>query len=177
MTLPSIHDVIVLESLKHDGSLHRRWETNTILYQDTNIIVGYNDQTSVTEPKKGVWHTDVPAIFYFDQRYWFNVVFILDEQPFYYCNLSSPFTFKNGVLQYIDYDLDVVVQLDGSCKIVDEMEYEVNKRYYHYPINVQQHIPQQLAILLEWIYMEKGPFNKAQRHHFYELYRRQRGNA
>lgn len=171
MTSPHIHEVIVLESVKHDGSLHRRWEKNTIIYLDDNVIVGYNDRTPVKEPNKQPWHTDVPAIFYFDKRYWFNVVFILEEQPFYYCNLSSPFTYSNGTLQYVDYDLDVIVKSDGTYKVVDEVDYELNKQYFHYPIYVHQHISEHLAILLDWIQTKKGPFNKEQFHHYYELYR------
>src|SRR5690625_6334691 len=85
-----VDTVFAIESRKYDQSLHRRWEENTVLYQNEFFIVGFNDRTNVTEQNKPIWQTTEPAIFYFDRRYWFNIIFILTEAAFYYCNLSSP---------------------------------------------------------------------------------------
>lgn len=170
MEMPRQEENIVLESKKHDQSLHRRWQENIIIYKDEHIVVGFNNRTVVDEINKPQWVTENPAIFYFDQRYWFNIVLILTDQPFYYCNLSSPFYYNKGVLQYIDYDLDVIVQLDGSYKIVDQEEYHENCRYYHYPQEVQYHIATHLDLLLKWIDQENGFFKKEVREFYYKLY-------
>lgn len=170
MRKPSVGTEIVLESRKHDQSLHRRWQENIIIYQDQHTIVGFNDQTTVHEDNKPDWTTTYPAIFYLDERYWFNIVLILTHQPFYYCNLSSPFDYRHGVIQYIDYDLDVIVGLDGEYRIVDEQEYEKNCIYYGYTEKIQDNISAHLDILVDWIQTEQYFFHEEERKFYYELY-------
>jgi len=170
MKMPSIGEKIVLNSRKHDHSLHRRWLDNIVIYKDEDIVVGFNHHTIVHEPNKSEWITEHPAIFYFDRRYWFNIILIIADQPFYYCNLSSPFYFNEGMLQYIDYDVDVIVQLDGSYKIVDQEEYTKNCRFYHYPQEVQYQIKTHLEVLLKWIEQGDGFFKKEVRNFYYKLY-------
>src|SRR5690625_5899004 len=72
--IPEVNTSIKLESMKHDQSLHRRWEDNTILFANKHIIIGANNQTRVDEGKGDVWRTKNPAIFYFDNRQWFNII-------------------------------------------------------------------------------------------------------
>lgn len=170
MIKPGIGTKIVLESRKHDHSLHRRWQENVILDQDEHTVVGFNDSTIVQEHNKPLWLTKYPAIFYFDKRYWFNIVLILTNQPFYYCNLSSPFYYNRGMIQYIDYDLDVIVQLNGDYKIVDEEEYKENCLFYGYPKQVQDKISVHLNILIDWIQNNKKFFKQEKREIYYELY-------
>lgn|SRR5690625_1306720 len=174
MKIPSVDTIIAIQSVKHDGDLHRRWEENIILYQDDNLVVGFNDRTNVKERMKPTWRTNEPAIFYFDRRYWFNIIYLLTDQPFYYCNLSSPFTYDQGILQYIDYDLDVIVGTDGSYEIVDQKEYAENGQFYQYPPSVRQAISTHLGILIEWITTNKGPFNQENMNCFYTLYKEKR---
>lgn len=171
MKMPNVDTEITIESIKHDQSLHRRWQVNTVLYRGDHFIVGYNDGTLVQEKDKPLWRTNQPAIFYFDYRYWFNIVYLLTKQPFYYCNLSSPFTYDKGVLQYIDYDLDVIVQTNGSYKIVDKGEYTYNSRHYQYPQSVKENISTHLDILLDWVKKHQGPFHSERRSFYYKLYR------
>jgi len=167
-----VDTVFAIESRKYDQSLHRRWDENTVLYQNEFFIVGFNDRTNVTEQNKPIWQTTEPAIFYFDRRYWFNIIFILTEEPFYYCNLSSPFLYLQGVLQYIDYDLDVLVYPDGTYQLLDQDEYKENCRLYDYPLDVQNNISKHLNLLLQWIEAEAGPFNKEGMNTYLSLYRK-----
>ncbi len=171
MEVPIVGTCIMIESIKHDGALHRRWMENVVLYQDDDVVVGYNNRTIVKEPNQSIWQTNEPAIFYFDRRYWFNIVLILTDQPFFYCNLSTPFTFEAGVLQYIDYDLDVIVQTDGSYQVVDEDEYKKNGDLYQYPPSVRQSISEHLDVLIKWITANKGPFDPENMQYFYTLYK------
>lgn len=173
MEMPVDHSTFAIVSVKHDGSFHRSWEENTILYQDQVKVIGYNHKTLVKEAGSTPWHTKEPAIFYFDRRYWFNIIFLWTDVPFYYCNMSSPCTYnrESGVLQYVDYDIDVLVQQDGTYEIVDEKEYEENCQYYAYPSNVQQQITKQLDELIKWITTRQGPFQHDVMQQYIELYK------
>ncbi len=162
MELSQIGTKIEIVSLKHDEQLHRSWKENIILYRDDTVLIGANNKTIVEESNGKMWNTTEPAIFYFDKRSWFNIITIFqDNNYYYYCNLSSPFTYKNKSLQYIDYDIDVIVQSDLNYEIVDQAEYKVNKEKYCYPSAVDQSIEEGLHSLIEWIHLKKGPFKQS----------------
>jgi protein associated with RNAse G/E len=161
MEKPAISSRIKMNSYKHDGNLHRCWERNTVISADDNHIIGINDHTLVTEATGKRWHTKEPALFYFDRTHWFNIIYIMrKEQPYYYCNISSPYTFSEGVLRYIDYDIDVIVKSDFTYQIVDMEDYERHKERFGYSQHVQNHIHQAIATLKQWIDERNRPFQK-----------------
>lgn len=162
---------IVIESIKYDRSLHRRWLENTLLDVGIDTLIGANDRTFVEEPGRPKWRTTEPAIFYFDRRYWFNIITLLKDNDFYfYCNLSSPFTYTHPIVQYIDFDIDVIVHSDFTYDIVDIDEYEMNKQRFSYPPTVQHSISRDLQRLQTWINNRKDPFNESFVNQWYELY-------
>ena len=158
--IPQVDSPIKLESLKHDQSLHRRWEENTVLFADERVIIGANNRTTVVENDE-TWITKTPALFYFEKEKWFNVIYLFKEsRPFYYCNLISPYSLVEDKIQYVDYDIDFFVQPDYSYSIVDRDEYAVNKERYHYPKQVQEQLRKAEAELKRWIKQRKDPFNR-----------------
>ena len=109
MRVPRPGTVITIESYKHDGTRHRTWDKTLVLHNGRRLIGG-NDRVLVTEADGRQWITREPAICTFTRGDWFNTIAMLREDGvYYYCNLGSPFRWKNGVLTYIDYDLDVKV--------------------------------------------------------------------
>lgn len=160
MDIPKEGTWIKITSVKYDGAFHRCWERNKVLYSNCNQVIGGNYHTNVTEPNGNRQQTKEPALFYFDCRYYFNVVVLLGTTgTYYYCNVCSPFIFQNGILQYIDFDLDLIVNQDGTFTLVDEDEYERNKRKYSYPSDIQRTIKEHLDILHAWVKAKKGPFH------------------
>lgn len=160
MEIPKIGAIIQICSLKHNNELHRRWEENTVLYSDPHLIIGGNNQTIVVEGNGKKWRTIEPAIFYFHRHYWFNIIKICKgSDSFYYCNLCSPYMYHNQTIHYIDYDIDVIVKTDLSYKIVDQDEFEINKRKYNYPPFVQRSIDSNLLLLQSLIEKKQDPFN------------------
>ena len=171
MDNPQIGSTIAITSLKHDLKLHRRWKENIVLFADDHVIIGGNDQTIVEEANRGVWRTTEPAIFYFDRRFWFNIILLKSENNFYYyCNLSSPFTYKDKTLNYIDYDIDVIVQSDFSYQIIDQDEFEENRVKYNYPKHISRSIMKGTAELEDWIRGRKDPFNETFFNHWFYAY-------
>src|SRR5699024_9166120 len=161
MNWPRKYATVKIESTKHDGSLHRRWETNRLLFVDSHKMIGMNDRTMVTDHAGSVSQTIKPTLFYFDCLLGFNIVYIMDgRKGFYYCNISSPCRFHNQTIHYIDYDIDFIVKQDFSYKIVDLDEYEVNKKKYHYPIETQRQVNEAVTELENRIIQREIPFQK-----------------
>jgi len=156
--VPRPGTVITIESYKHDGTRHRTWDKTLVLHNGRRLIGG-NDRVLVTEADGRQWITREPAICTFTRGDWFNTIAMLREDGvYYYCNLGSPFRWKNGVLTYIDYDLDVKVYPDFTYVVLDEDEFEENRRRMGYPDAVVRHVYQGLRRLKQLIHHRKGPF-------------------
>lgn len=159
MNFPSTGTKIVIQSYKHNGTLHRVWEESIVLFANSQEVICGNDQIYVTESDGRQWRTREPAICYFSANDWFNVIgMIRDDGIYYYCNLGTPFMWDEEALKYIDYDLDVKVYPDSSYRLLDEDEYEQHAREMNYPDQLDGVLKSNLNKLMNWINMRKGPF-------------------
>jgi len=137
----NVGSVFKIISSKYNGTFHRSWEKNIALSYNGETLIGGNDRTIVKEANREEWYTKERAIFYFHKYSWFNVIVVFEvDEYYYYCNISSPFTWKNEALHYIDYDIDIIVRSDFAYEIVDEDEFNKNKKTYTYPLQVQQQV-------------------------------------
>ena len=75
----------------------------------------------------------------------------------YYCNINMPPAFENGVLDYVDLDIDVLVWPDLTYQILDEAEYKGNAQKFSYPESVTSAVAEALAELLALIENRKLP--------------------
>lgn len=160
MSTPVVPSVIQIESIKHDGSLHRRWEENRVLHVEAGRMIGFNNRTIVTESSRASFRTTIPALFYFVQDHWFNIIYLMDEEaPFYYCNIASPYVFGGQKLHYIDYDIDVIVYPDFTFRVVDKAEYGINRKFFGYPSYVEVNVKAAVRQLERKIHQREVPFN------------------
>ena len=171
MTAPETGSKIQIQSYKHNGNIHRVWESNFVLQGTEKVVIGANDKASVIESDGRVWTTREPAISYFHSEYWFNIIGMLRSDGIhYYCNLSSPFIFDNEALKYIDYDLDIRVYPDMTYELLDEDEYEENKTNMQYPKELNDILYNHIEYLLRWVRQGKGPFAPGFVDQWYERY-------
>lgn len=152
-------DIVKITSYKHNGSLNRRWEKNTILAVNDTHIIGMNDRTTVTDKTGQEIQTVFPALFYFNMQEWFNVIYnFVPHQAFFYCNIGSPPKIAEKTIQYIDYDIDVIVHPDFTYNIKDLDEYEENQQFYRYSIEVKNNVEQAMEQMKKYIEERKVPF-------------------
>lgn len=161
VTISKQHKRVEIVSKKHDGSIHRRWLENVIAFDEADVIIGYNEYTPVIETDRREWVTDTKAIFYFHRTRWFNVIVMLTEPYYYYCNISSPVMYKERTIEYIDYDIDVIVHNDFSYEVVDEKEFMENKRRYNYPNDIVNEVYMSLNSVRRMIEAREAPFNNS----------------
>ncbi|MDO4500902.1 MAG: DUF402 domain-containing protein [Erysipelotrichaceae bacterium] len=155
-----IGDSVFVQSYKHDGSLHRTWSKALVIDVFDHCAVVVTDHSWVVESDKRRWLTKEPAIcFYFDNK-WFNIISMVRKTGiYYYCNLASPSLYDGEAIKNIDYDLDVKIFPDESYMILDENEYAYHASKMHYPDNVKKIIDDEMKVLLEMIKEKKDPFN------------------
>ncbi|MBM7572470.1 DUF402 domain-containing protein [Aquibacillus albus] len=171
MAGPKPGSTIQIQSYKHNGQLHRVWERSTILKGTSNLVIGANDKTLVTESDGRTWITREPAICYFHSKYWFNIIGMLrTDGIYYYCNISSPFVYEDNAVKYIDYDLDVKVFPDMTYVLLDEDEYELHRQQMSYPEVLDRILKNNINYLIQWVRQRKGPFSPEFIDQWYERY-------
>lgn len=171
MVAPKPGSRIEIQSYKHNGTLHRVWESSLVLKGTESVVIVANDRTKVMESDGRTWITREPAICYFDAKKWFNIIGMLrDDGIYYYCNISSPFLYDEEALKYIDYDLDIKVFPDMTYDLLDEEEYEFHKKTMEYPVVIDRILKQNINVLKRWIHQRSGPFAPEFIDHWYERY-------
>ncbi|MDH6363624.1 protein associated with RNAse G/E [Enterococcus sp. PF1-24] len=172
MRIPKEGEFVAIQSYKHDGNLHRTWRDTMVLKTSEHSLIGVNDHTLVTESDGRRWVTREPAIIFFHEKYWFNIIAMIREKGVsYYCNLASPYLLDEEAVKYIDYDLDIKVFPDGEKRLLDVDEYEFHRKTMHYPKEIDYILKENVKILVDWINNGKGPFSEGYIHIWYDRYK------
>ncbi|WP_162140282.1 DUF402 domain-containing protein [Haploplasma axanthum] len=151
---------VSIQSYKHDQKIHRVWKNTKVIDKNEHMLVTAHNKAKVIEENGRTWYTKEPAICYFYDNAWFNVIVMFKKDGiYYYCNLSSPYLYDGEAIKYIDYDLDVKVYPDGTYKVLDENEYNYHLKKMHYPMDVKSIIENELKVLIDKIIKKEAPFN------------------
>lgn len=150
---------VVLQSYKHDKTLHRIWQEATVLHEDDDVIIVANKKTKVIESNGRFWYTKEPSVCYFYKKRWYNVIGIMKQTGIcYYCNLSSPIAVDDEALKYIDYDLDVKVSIEHHATLLDQNEYRRHAELMNYPNEITAILESELKRLQDAITLREDPF-------------------
>ena len=154
--------IITINSRKYNGKLHRSWKAEFI-QRDTSLL------EFAGEFEKEISHSHLGFIrrgtisyeFYWLDR-WYNVFRFHEPDESlrnFYCNINMPPKFENGILDYIDLDIDVVVWKDFSRQILDVEEFEENSRRFNYPDELLEKVRDSLSGLTALIDNRIFPFD------------------
>ena len=89
---------------------------------------------------------------------------------YYYCNIASPYVIENGLITYIDYDLDVSKAPNGPVKVLDENEFFENKTLLNYNDKIQSICFTTLVYANQSCKNGEFPFNDEKVHEFYNRF-------
>jgi len=163
-----IGDKLQIQCYKHNGKVHRAWNEAIVLDVKKDYIVFGNNKTMVIESEGTYWKTKEPAVMYFFKDKWFNIISqIKKDGIYYYCNIATPFIIEEGVIKYIDYDLDLRVFPNGDYKILDKLEYEYHKKLMSYGKDLDKVIKKSLDELIS-LYKEEALMFDAKKNMEYE---------
>lgn len=158
----NVGNSVFIQSYKHDGSLHRTWSKSLVIDVKEDFVVAVTDHTWVVESDGRRWLTKEPAICFFYEHKWFNVISMIRKNGiYYYCNLASPSLFDGEAIKNIDYDLDVKVYPDDSYVILDENEYAEHAKVMNYPLEIKRIVEKQMQVLIKMIENKEEPFNSS----------------
>lgn len=125
----------LLRATKYDGSAH--WiQPFRVVSDDGNLLVtAYRARTPIFT-SRGEFRSPYDSTAYFWRDRWFNVFRLARpgcELALWYCNVTTPPTFEEGQISYVDLDLDVAVRPNGAIELLDEDEFQAHRQKYAYP--------------------------------------------
>lgn len=160
--MQNVEQNILINSKKFDGSICKSWRAE-LLKQENNLLIfkGIFDR-EIQHSDLGVIRHGTISYEYYWLDHWFNIFkFYEPNGDFrnFYCNINLPPKFENGILEYVDLDIDVIVWKDFSTEILDLDDFEENSQRYNYSDEIKRDADFALATVLQNIDDRVFPFN------------------
>src|ERR1700694_2148892 len=140
MTTAAAPDPISVRVFKYDGTEYRRWNARIASRDRSLLILDAEFEHDVRHHLLGDIRRGTRTIEYYWLDRWYNVFRFLNDNDgtrLYYCNVNMPPKLEEGVLTYIDLDIDILVQPDLSYQVLDLEEFAANAKRYGYPDEVK----------------------------------------
>jgi hypothetical protein len=162
---------IHVQSYKHDGQLHRTWDSAMIVDVNDDFIVTASTCNKVIESDGRRWFTREPAVSVFFFNEWYNFIAMFkDDSIMYYCNIATPSIIDKDCIKYIDYDLDLKLLSDKSIMQLDSKEYEFHRKKYAYSDELDMVIKSANEYVKDLMTKAETPFNDEKMKEYYALF-------
>jgi protein associated with RNAse G/E len=158
-----MRDPISVRVLKYDGREYRRWQALTASQNGSLIVLDAEFDTDVAHDLLGQIRRGTRTIEYYWLDRWYNIFRFLEADgstQLWYCNINMPPEFEQGVLTYVDLDIDVLVRPDFSYELLDMQEFQENAARYGYSAEVNQGAQHGLSELRSIIENRQFPFSE-----------------
>ncbi len=157
-----MNQIFTINSRKFDGSIHRSWNAELIEQKENFLSFAGVFENEVNHDTLGVIRRGTISYeFYWFDR-WYNIFRFHEpdgELRNFYCNISQPPKLENHVLDYVDFDIDVLVWSDFSYHILDFEEFAGNKEIYKYPPEIIHKVHHSVSEIETLIKMRHFPFD------------------
>src|SRR5258708_39534126 len=105
-------DHITVRVLKYDGTEHRRWNTTLAREDESLIVLDAAFEDEVEHDLLGRIKRGTRTIEYYWLDRWYNIFRFLEgdgSTKLHYFNVNTPPSINDGILSYIDLDIDILV--------------------------------------------------------------------
>lgn len=156
------NSLITINSRKFDGRVHRAWQAGLLEETEEFYLFVGEFENEVRHPKLGVIRPGTISYEYYWKNEWYNVFRFHEPEGDlrnFYCNINCPPQLADGVLDYIDLEIDILVWSDFSFEILDLDEYEENARLFNFSDEIKFKVEETLGRLLEMIKAKQFPFD------------------
>lgn len=152
---------LILRATKYDGSAHWIQPFRVVSDDGQLLVVEYTARTPIFT-SRGEFRSPYDSRVYFWRDRWYNV-FRLSKPgcglALWYCNITTPPNVDGCYIHYVDLDLDVAVRPDGTVSVLDEEEFEENRRRYGYPADVVRQAREAVAEVVALAKANGFPFS------------------
>ena len=156
------NEVVTINSRKYDNTIRRSWNCRLVENRDPLLIFVGEFETDVNHSDLGFIRRGTVSYEYYWLVRWYNVFRFHEPNGSFrnfYCNVNMPPVFTDGVLDYVDLEIDVLVLPDFSYKILDIAEFNANAVKFAYPAEVVFRAERALEEILQGIENREFPFD------------------
>jgi len=154
-------DEVLVISRSFDQSVRRSWKARLTEFSPPLVeLIGEFDR-DVEHPDLGMIRQGTVSHEYYWLDRWYNVFrFHEPDGAFrnYYCNINMPPKFEDGVLDYVDLEIDIVVWPDGRQDILDRADFEASAKRFGFTEDLRSKVEKALTEMLTTIGERKFPF-------------------
>ncbi len=153
---------MLLRATKYDGSPHWIQPFRVVSDDGTLLVASYRARTPIFT-SRGEFRSPYDSRVYFWRDRWYNVFRLSRpgaEPALWYCNITTPPTYRAKTLEYVDLDLDVAVRPDGWIEMLDEEEFARHRALYSYPPEVVEQAHAAAAQVKELARSRSFPFDQ-----------------
>ncbi|MGB7068938.1 MAG: DUF402 domain-containing protein [Pyrinomonadaceae bacterium] len=151
-----------INSLKYDGSKQRGWKCSLVRRCGPLLeFVGAFDE-KVDHKDLGLIRRGTVSYEYYWLDRWYSVFRFHEPAGAlrnYYCNINMPPVIREDSLEYVDLDIDVLVQADMSYNVLDREDFLINAARYQYPAEVIMKVEESLLEVIGLIENRQFPFS------------------
>jgi uncharacterized protein len=152
--------MITINSRAYDGTIKRSWKADLLEYRDSLLVLVGRFDMAVEHSDLGYIKNGTVSYEYYWLDRWYNVFRFHEpsgELKNYYFNINMPPEFADDVLDYVDLDIDVLVQPDCTYSVLDREDYERNSVVFGYSDDLKVKVEETLGALLQSIEERKVP--------------------
>ena len=155
-------ELILVRKLNYEEKETWHWSGRLVDQQDGVMVV----DAVFNAPPRDLGYmtlesTDLFHEYYYADR-WFNVFQVFAEDGAlkgWYCNITKPAHFSDGEISFVDMVLDVFVYPDGRTLVLDQDEFNENRKEMYSPDDARE-AEKAVTQLLELVRRRGHPFER-----------------
>jgi len=154
---------ITVNARKYDQHIRRSWNGGLISSNENLLVVVGRFDSDVDHAGLGLIKQDTISVEYFWLNRWYNIFRFHEADGSlrnYYCNVAMPATFADGVLDYVDLDIDLVAWPNGKYDVLDRDDFKRNAVKYGYSTEIGERSEASVAELIGMIEGRQFPFSE-----------------
>jgi uncharacterized protein len=153
---------ITVKTFKYDGSAYRQW-WGTVSQRDGSLLqLDATFSIEVSHHSLGLIARGTRLVEYYWLDRWYNILRFLNDDGstrFFYCNITTTPKLEDGLLTYIDLDIDLLALPDLSYEVLDLDEFDANAGRYGYSDEVRLRSHAAVDELTSMIEARQFPFD------------------
>lgn len=156
-----MNKVLKINAKKFDGRVNKEWQARVVQANEAYTLVKGVFAVDVDHKKLGFLEKGTLSYEYYWPDRWYNVFRFHepDGSPrCFYCNVAMPAVISDSLIEYVDLDIDVVVNREFNYEVLDIEEFEERRIELGYPDDVVAMAKAAQVELVDLIKAKEFPF-------------------
>ena len=161
---------ILVRKLKYDGSVRSEWEGELLPFDSAEwLIVRHHPERHRKWQDGKQARADILMVRCLNIVKPSTILLGFDANGQFdhaKCDAALPSVYTNNLLEFVDLDLDIIVNSDLTFYVRDQAQFEQHRVLMNYPDEVVEQAHLGIAIAKTWVQSRAFPFNKQLVPHF-----------